>query len=125
MRKIVWRTALVGMGFWSIFAWIAYSLVDVFGTGASTVGTVPGFPPEPFSFAWIAAKFHGLGLSAVFVGWAIGIGMILAVTLLIQRLFGLSPRDTLPGRRSWGSSIPSGSFDARPKPGVFHRLFGR
>ena len=125
MRKIVWRAALVGMAFWSVFAWIAYSLVDIFGSGAASVGTVPGFPAEPFTFAWIAAKLHGLGLSAVFTGWLIGIAVILGIASLVQRLFGLRPPERLPGRQSWGSSIPSGSFGSSPRPGVLRRLVPR
>ena len=126
MRKFVWSAALIGMVFWSIFAWIAYTVIDVFGSGASSVGTVPGFPPEPFTFAWIAAKLHGLGLSAVFGGWLIGIVVIFAGVSLTQRFFGPRPRDRISGRRSWGSSIPSGYFNEPPRrQGVLQRLFGR
>lgn len=126
MSRIVWRAAWVGIAVWSVVAWIAYQVVDLFGTGASSVGTVPGFPAEPFTFAWIAARVHSLGLSAVFAGWLVGVAAILGIASLTRRVFGPPPRPSIPQRQSWGSSIPSGSFDARaPRAGVFGRLFGR
>jgi hypothetical protein len=124
VSKIVWRAALVGVAVWSLVAFIAYSVVDVVGTGASTYGTVPGFPAEPFTFAWIAAKFHGLGLSAVGAGWLVGTAVILGGAALFQRFFG-GPVRALPKPRSFGSSIPSGTFTGARRPGLFARLLGR
>jgi hypothetical protein len=124
VSRIVWRAALVGVAVWSVVAFIAYSVVDMVGSGASTYGTVPGFPAEPFTFAWIAAKAHGLGLSAVAAGWLVGAAMILGGAALFQRFFG-RPTGALPKPRSFGSSIPSGTFTGTRRPGLFARLLGR
>jgi hypothetical protein len=124
VSRIVWRAALVGVAVWSVVAFVTYSVVDLVGSGASTYGTVPGFPAEPFTFAWIAAKAHGIGLSAVAAGWLVGTAMILGGAALFQRFFGWPARlATRP--RSFGSSIPSGTFDGPRRPGLFGRLLGR
>jgi 4-hydroxybenzoate polyprenyltransferase len=115
MIKIVWWGAFVGAAFWSVFAWIAYAVVDTVGTGAASVGTVPGFPAEPFTFAWIAALVHGLGVSAVTVTWLFGLAFIFGVPLVLQRVFGRRRAQAeLPARHSWGSSIPSGQPVSAP-----------
>lgn len=107
MTRIVWWGALVGAAMWSIFSLVAYAVVDTVGAGASSYGTVPGFPPEPFTFAWIAARVHGLGVSAVTVTWLVGMALILGSAALFQRFFGRR-RQALPqAPRSWGSSIPA------------------
>ena len=114
MTRIVWWGAFVGAAFWSVFSLVAYAVVDTVGAGASSYGTVPGFPPEPFTFAWIAARVHGLGVSAVGVTWLIGMALILGSAALFQRFFGRR-RPALPqAPRSWGSSISA------PPPGASH-----
>ncbi len=124
MSRIVWRIALVGVAIWSVVAFLTYSVVDLVGSGASTYGTVPGFPAEPFTFSWIAAKLHTVGLSAVAFGWLVGAAVILGSAALFQRFFGGSAR-AIPERRSYGSSIPSGTFGDRPRSGLFGRILGR
>lgn len=107
MTRIVWWGALIGAAFWSVFSLVAYAVVDTVGAGASSYGTVPGFPPEPFTFAWIAARVHGLGVSAVVVTWFVGTAAILGSAALFQRFFGRR-RAALPrAPQSWGSSIPA------------------
>lgn len=126
MTRIVWWGAVVGAAFWSVFAFVAYAVVDTVGGGAASYGTVPGFPPEPFTFAWIAAKAHGLGLSSIAAGWLIGLAMIFGSAALFQRLFGRRrPALSAPPPRSWGSSIPSGSFGGQRPQTLRQRLFGR
>ncbi len=124
MARIVWRFALVGVAIWSVVAFLTYSVIDLVGSGASAYGTVPGFPAEPFTFAWIAAKLHAVGVSAVAFGWLVGASVILGGAALFQRFFGGGQR-RLPERRSYGSSIPSGSFSERPRAGLFGRILGR
>jgi hypothetical protein len=125
MTRIVWWGAFVGAAFWSVFAFVAYAVVDTVGTGASSYGTVPGFPPEPFTFAWIAAKAHGLGLSSIAAAWLIGLAMIFGSAALFQRLFGRRRPALSPPPRGWGSSIPSGSLGGTAPPTLKQRLFGR
>lgn len=124
MSRIVWWFALVGVAVWSVVALLTYSVVDLVGSGASSYGTVPGFPAEPLSFAWIAAKLHTVGLSAVMLGWLVGAAVILGSAALFQRLFGRARRN-IPEHRSYGSSIPSGTFGDRPRSGLFGRILGR
>lgn len=115
MTRIVWWGALVGAAMWSIFSLVAYAVVDTVGAGASSYGTVPGFPPEPFTFAWIAALVHSLGVSAVTVTWLFGLAFIFGVPLVLQRIFGRRrAQPALPARHSWGSSIPSGQPVSAP-----------
>lgn len=107
VTKLAWASAWIGGAFWSLFALVAYATVDMVGTGASSYGTVPGFPPEPFTFAWIAARLHGASLWAVGLSWLAGLGLMFGSAALVQKFFGGGPA-LPPGRRSWGSSIPSG-----------------
>ncbi|MGU9980771.1 hypothetical protein ACJ4V0_12100 [Phreatobacter sp. HK31-P] len=125
MTRIVWWGALVGAAFWSVFAFVAYAVVDTVGVGASSYGTVPGFPPEPFTFAWIAARAHGLGVSSIAAVWLIGLVIIFGSAALFHRLFGRRVPALPPTPRSWGSSIPSGSFNVSARPTLKQRLFGR
>jgi len=125
MTRIVWWGAFVGAAFWSVFALVAYAVVDTVGTGASSYGTVPGFPAEPFTFAWIAARVHALGLSSIFAGWLVGMAMILGSAALFQRLFGPRRAPVASAPRSWGSSIPSGSSPLPRRPTIAERFFGR
>lgn len=125
MTRIVWWGALVGAAFWSIFALIGYAVVDTVGSGASSYGTVPGFHPEPFTFAWIAARAHGFGLFAVLAGWLVGLAMIFGTAALFQRLFGKRRVPPVPAPKSWGSSIPSGTFGAQPTQPLKQRVFRR
>ncbi|MDP3545256.1 MAG: hypothetical protein Q8S29_03670 [Phreatobacter sp.] len=125
MTRIVWWGALVGAAFWSVFAFLAYAVVDTVGVGASSYGTVPGFPPEPFTFAWIAARAHGLGVSSIAAVWLIGLAMIFGSAALFHRLFGRRSPSLPPAPRSWGSSIPSGNFNIAARPTLKQRLFGR
>jgi hypothetical protein len=106
MRKFIWWGVGIAIGLWSAFAFVAYSVVDFFGSSAAGIGGVPGFTPDPYSFGWFAEAARGLGVSVIFTVWLVG-----ALGLLAGALIGHSlsrpRRDSLPDRRSWGSSIPS------------------
>lgn len=116
MTRIVWWGAAIGAAFWSVFALVGYAVVDTVGSGAASYGTVPGFPAEPFTFAWIAARAHGLGLFAILAGWLVGLAMIFGAAALFQRLFGRRRPPQVRAPQSWGSSIPSGSFGGQSPP---------
>ena len=125
MTRIVWWGAAVGAAFWSVFALVGYAVVDTVGSGASSNDTVPGFPPEAFTFAWIAARAHGLGLFAVLAAWLVGLAVIFGGAALFQRLFGRRRPPLVRGPQSWGSSIPSGTFGGQPPPPLKQRDFRR
>ena len=52
--RFVWWGAFAGAAVWSFVALMSYLVFDTIGTGMVSYGSVPGFTPEPFSFAWIA-----------------------------------------------------------------------
>ncbi|QCK85832.1 hypothetical protein E8L99_08675 [Phreatobacter aquaticus] len=122
-RALRWAT-LLGLVAWTLIAWLAHGLVDLFGSGAASVGAVPGFAPEPYTFAWIASQLRGAGLSAVFAVWVIGAGWILGLSLLAHLIMRkLNP--ALPRLQSWGSSISSGPAQVQRSRGALARLLGR
>jgi len=106
--RFVWWGAFAGAAVWSFVALVSYLVFDTIGAGMASYGTVPGFTPEPFSFAWIAARAHSLGIGAIALGWLCGLAVIFGLTAILHRIFGRRAARALPGRRSWGSSIPSG-----------------
>ena len=107
MRKFIWWGTGVAIALWSIVAYVAYALVDLFGSSAASYGSVPGFTPDTYSFGWFAEALHSLGLSAVFLVWLVGTLGILAGACIGHAMTGRR-RAELPGRQSWGSTIPSG-----------------
>jgi hypothetical protein len=124
MRKALRWATLLGLVAWTAFACIAYGVVNIFGSSAASVGAVPGFAPEPYTFAWIASQLHGAGLSAVFVIWLIGTGWIAGLSLVAHLVMRkLNP--ALPRQQSWGSSIPSGPAQTQRSRGTLARLLGR
>jgi hypothetical protein len=114
--RFVWWGAFAGAAVWSFVALLSYLVFDTIGTGMVSYGTVPGFTPEPFSFAWIAAAAHSLGIGAIALGWLFGLALIFGATAIIHRIFGRRAARALPGRSSWGSSIPSGPSGTTPTP---------
>ncbi|MBN8939426.1 MAG: hypothetical protein J0H01_08050 [Rhizobiales bacterium] len=115
MRKFIWWGTGIAVALWSIVAFVAYSLVDLFGSSAAGLSTVPGFTPDSYSVGWFADALHNLGLSVVFLVWLVGALGLLAGAGIGHALTG-GRRDTLPERRSWGSSIPSGPPSAAGRP---------
>ncbi|MGL4288481.1 MAG: hypothetical protein ACRCVA_19180 [Phreatobacter sp.] len=107
MRKFIWWGSGIAVALWSIVAFVAYSLIDLFGSSAAGWSNVPGFTPDPYSFGWFADALHSLGLSVVLLVWLVGALGILAGAGIGHAVSGRR-RDSLPERRSWGSSIPSG-----------------
>lgn len=124
MRKALRWATVLGLVGWTLIAWIAYAVVDVFGSGAASVGAVPGFAPEPYTFAWIASQLRGAGLSAVFAVWLIGAAWIAGLSLVAHLIMRkLNP--ALPRQQSWGSSIASGPAQVQRSRGTLDRLLGR
>ncbi|MCZ8315981.1 hypothetical protein [Phreatobacter sp.] len=114
--RFVWWGACAGAAVWSFVALMSYLVFDTIGTGMVSYGTVPGFTPEPFSFAWIAAAAHSLGIGAIALGWLFGIAVIFGGTAILHRIFGRRAAPAMRGRTSWGSSIPSGAPGATATP---------
>lgn len=119
MNKLIWTGAIIGMAAWSLVAFVAHGLVDVFGSAAAGVGSVPGFAPDPFSWSWLAAIARSTGLTAIWGGWAIGMAIIAALAYAASRIVGRRNRRKAerfaPSARSWGSAIPSGVPPINPR----------
>lgn len=114
--RYVWWGAFAGAAVWSFVALMSYLVFDTIGTGVVSYGSVPGFTPEPFSFSWFATGAHSLGIGAITLGWLFGLAVIFGATAIIHRIFGRRAARALPGRSSWGSSIPSAAPGASPTP---------
>jgi hypothetical protein len=113
MRKFIWWGTAIAVGAWSVFSFLVYSVIDFFGSGAAGMSNVPGFTPDPYSFGWFAEAARSLGLSMVFTVWLVGTLGILLGAFIGHSLTGRR-RESLPERRSWGSSIPSSQPGPRP-----------
>lgn len=86
MRRLLWAAAWVGVFFWSVFALLAYGLVDFVGgtfmRHADVFSTDPGTVESLFNlFGWI----RGFSTSAITVVWGLVSLAILAVPWLFDR----------------------------------------
>ena len=87
MRRILWIFAWAAVAVWSLIAFVAHSLVDWLGwTTRVTTREVPGFMPEPDSFAALFSILHQTGLSAVVLGWFVVASLILGGAWLVDSL---------------------------------------
>lgn len=107
MRKYIWLAFGTAAVVWSLVAWTGYAVVANLGGVAASIGTVPGFTPEPFSIAWAAAQVRAIGLNWIFVVWLIGLTVIAGFAAIVKRMMG---RQFAPPRikpHSAGSSFPN------------------
>jgi len=93
MRRLVWAAAWAAVALWSLIAWGAYGLVDVFGGllagGAGSIGV----DPSAGAFvAWIISALKGLGLFAIVAVWLLVSAAILSVGFVLSKLFGSGAR---------------------------------
>ncbi len=78
MRRFLWIMAWSGVAIWSFVAFLAHSVVDWLGwTTRASAREVPGFMPEPDTFAAFFGLLHQAGLSAVVLGWLFVASLIL------------------------------------------------
>ena len=98
MTRLLWVLAWIAVAIWSLVAFSAYGLLDLFGgllarnadSLASDAGTVEWL-------FWVANGLKNLGLTAILVVWALVSLAILAVPWTLSRLAGRAaappPRD--------------------------------
>ena len=89
MTRLLWLLAWIGVAIWSLFAWAAYGLVDLFGgLAARHADTVTGHPDTVVWLSWTFGVLRDLGLGAIVVVWALGSLVMLAVPWAIDRFVG-------------------------------------
>ncbi|HZH53430.1 MAG TPA: hypothetical protein VEZ16_16310 [Microvirga sp.] len=121
MRRLLWALAWICVALWSLFAWGAYGLFDLFGGVAiRNADIVTGHPETVEWLSWALGVLRGLGLAAIVVVWAVISLLILAVPAILGLFLGhTEPR----GReRDWSMQrqypggpdrLPPGSADDR------------
>jgi hypothetical protein len=84
MRRLLWVLAWIGVALWSLFAWGAHGLLDVFGDLAIRNADIVSDHPETVEwFSWGLATLRSLGLGAIVFVWAAVSLLILAVPAVI------------------------------------------
>ena len=84
MRRLLWILAWIGVALWSLFAWGAYGLLDIFGDLAVRNADIVSEHPETVEwFSWGLATLRNLGLGAIVFVWAAVSLLILAVPAVI------------------------------------------
>ena len=103
MTRVLWVFAWIAVAIWSLVAFSAYGLLDLFGglvaRNADTLAREPGTVEWLF---WITNGLKNIGLTAILLVWGLVSLAILAVPWTLSRL---AARATAPpGRRrspSW------------------------
>jgi hypothetical protein len=108
MSRLFWVLAWVGVGIWSLVAFLAYGVLDVIGSAAMRNADM--FSSDPETVVWIFRVFswlHGLSTSIALVVWGVVSLAILAVPWLLDRMVGR----TVVVR---GGTVRTGTPFARP-----------
>jgi hypothetical protein len=97
MKRLLWVLAWMAVAIWSLFAWGAYGLLDVFGGfAARNADIVTGHPETVEWLSWALMTLRGLGLGAIVVVWGLVSLLILAVPAVLGLFLGGSRRDPRP-----------------------------
>ena len=121
MTRLLWFFAWVAVAIWSLVAWSAYGLVDLFGGLAQrNADVVTGHPESVEWLAWTLGWLQSLGQTAIMAVWLMVSLAILAVPFILSRLagrvhpasYGRAPGqgrvlDLSPDQYSSGASRPS------------------
>jgi hypothetical protein len=98
MKRLLWILAWIAVAVWSLFAWGAYGLLDLFGGLASRNADVVTSNPETVEWlSWGLSTLSGLGLAAIVVVWGVVSLLILAVPAAASLILGrASPSQRQP-----------------------------
>ncbi len=97
MRRLLWVLAWVSVAIWSLFAWGAYGLFDLFGgVAVRNADMVIGHPETVEWLSWALTVIRNLGLTAIVVVWAAVSLMILAVPAVLGFFLGRPKPDRGP-----------------------------
>jgi hypothetical protein len=121
MRTVLWVFGWIGVAVWTIFALVGFGVLGFVGDLARDFGGhVPGFPDEVFSAPWLAELTQSIGRFALFLVWAIGTAVILAVPAVVGLFL---PRRELT--RSYQGDARAARFPAPGRPSGPVAPFGR
>jgi hypothetical protein len=97
---MLWILAWIGVAVWSLFAWGAYGLLDLFGGFAARNADVVTNHPETVEWlSWALMTLRSLGLGAILFVWGLVSLLILAVPAVLS--FVLSRPDAEPRHPDW------------------------
>jgi hypothetical protein len=106
MRRLLWILAWIGVALWSLFAWGAYGLLDIFGDFAVRNADIVSEHPETVEWlSWGLAVLRSLGLGAVVFVWAAVSLLILAVPAVLGLIL---PRAQPVERNLYPQGTPGG-----------------
>ena len=89
MSRLLWVFAWIGVALWSLFAFSAYGLLDLFG--GLIARNADAFAGDPATVEWLFWIFNGLknlGLTAILVVWGLVSLCFLAVPWFLDRVAG-------------------------------------
>ncbi|MCG7391929.1 hypothetical protein MHY87_03290 [Microvirga sp. ACRRW] len=126
MRRLLWVLAWIGVALWSLFAWGAYGLLDLFGDVAVRNADIVSDHPETVEWlSWGLAVLRSLGLGAIVFVWGAVSLLILAVPAVIG--FILPRAHPVEQHPQWqgssGGTYASGQYP--PVPGAPPRRIER
>jgi hypothetical protein len=106
MSRLLW--VLVGMGCltWTGLCWAAVSLVEAGPRAVLAITRWVGL--EPGQTQWLGdllAIAGGLAATVVWIIWAIGVAVALAMAWMVRRFLSLAPPP--PGRRGYEAGGPT------------------
>ncbi|MCB8823011.1 hypothetical protein [Microvirga rosea] len=105
MKRFVWLVAFVLVGLWSLLAWGAYGLIDLFGSTAARHADVVTNHPETVEWlSWGLGSLRNLGLAAVVLIWGLVTVLILTVPATVSFVLGKAFRPVEP--MDWGGAYP-------------------
>ena len=94
MKRLLWILAWIAVAIWSLFAWGAYGLLDVFGAfAARNADIVTGHPETVEWLSWTLMTLRSLGLGAIAIVWGLVSLLILAVPAVLGLFLGGSRRE--------------------------------
>ena len=100
MKRLLWILAWIAVAIWSLFAWGAYGLLDVFGAfAARNADIVTGHPETVEWLSWTLMTLRSLGLGAIAIVWGLVSLLILAVPAVLGLFLGGSRRE--PSADDW------------------------
>jgi hypothetical protein len=122
MTRVLWVFAWIAVAIWSVVAFSAYGLLDLFGgllaRNADTLASEPGTVEWLF---WITNGLKNVGLTAILLVWGLVSLAILAVPWTLSRLAGRAtappPRDPRFVELSPDEYRTVGTPPPQPRPG--------
>lgn len=127
MSRLLWLFAWIGVGVWSLVAFLAYGVLDLVGSAAMRNADI--FSSDPETVEWIFRAFswlHGLSTSIALVVWGVVSLAILAVPWLLDRMVGrrvVMSAGTVRGGAPFGRpedgviDLAPDQYSVRPGPG--------